>query len=81
MTHALADMKSILAKLADGANLDENEAQIAFDIIMSGDATPAQIGAFLMALRVRGETVDEITGAVRVMREKAGLSRITHTCK
>ncbi|MCH7487966.1 MAG: anthranilate phosphoribosyltransferase, partial [Proteobacteria bacterium] len=64
-------MKSLLAKVADGASLDEGEAESAFDIIMSGDATPSQIGAFLMALRVRGETVAEITGAVRIMRAKA----------
>ena len=64
-------MKSLLAKVADGASLDEGEAESAFEIIMSGDATPSQIGAFLMALRVRGETVDEITGAVRIMRAKA----------
>ncbi|MCW8969940.1 MAG: anthranilate phosphoribosyltransferase, partial [Rhodospirillales bacterium] len=51
--------------------LTEAEAERAFDIIMSGDATPAQIGGFLMALRVRGETVDEITGAARIMRAKA----------
>ena len=65
------DMKPVLAKLADGGRLDADEAEAAFDIIMSGDATPAQIGAFLMALRVRGETVEEITGAVRTMRAKA----------
>ena len=64
-------MKSLLAKVADGNTLDEGEAESAFDIIMSGDATPSQIGAFLMALRVRGETVAEITGAVRIMRAKA----------
>ncbi len=64
-------MKSLLAKVADGASLDEGEAESAFEIIMSGEATPSQIGAFLMALRVRGETVDEITGAVRIMRAKA----------
>ena len=64
-------MNSLLAKVADGASLDESEAESAFDIIMSGDATPSQIGAFLMALRVRGETVAEITGAVRIMRAKA----------
>ena len=55
------DLKGLLAKVADGNALDEAEAGRAFDIIMSGDATPAQIGAFLMALRVRGETVAEIT--------------------
>ena len=65
------DMKPLLAKVATGAALDENEAEAAFAIIMSGDATPAQIGAFLMALRVRGESVGEITGAVRAMRAKA----------
>ena len=71
MTQSLTDMKALLAKVADGTPLDEAEAERAFDIIMSGDATPAQIGAFLMALRIRGETVPEITGAVRTMRAKA----------
>ena len=67
----LADMKAILAKVAGGGRLGEAEAGRAFDIIMSGNATPSQMGGFLMALRVRGETVDEITGAARVMRGKA----------
>ncbi|MBI1206666.1 MAG: anthranilate phosphoribosyltransferase [Azospirillum sp.] len=66
-----ADMKALLAKVATAATLDETEAGRAFDVIMSGHATAAQIGGFLMALRVRGETVDEITGAARVMRAKA----------
>ncbi len=64
-------LKPVLAKVADGTTLSADEAEAAFDIIMSGQATDAQIGAFLMALRVRGETVDEITGAVRTMRAKA----------
>lgn len=64
-------MKTFLATIAGGRLLSESEAREAFGIIMSGDATPAQIGALLMGLRVRGETVEEITGAVRVMREKA----------
>jgi anthranilate phosphoribosyltransferase len=64
-------MKAFLAKVASGTTLVQEEARDAFAIIMSGDATPAQIGAFLMGLRIRGETVDEITGAARVMREKA----------
>ncbi len=64
-------MKPILARAATGAPLSEDEAEQAFTVIMSGQATPAQIGAFLMALRVRGETVDEITGAARTMRAKA----------
>ena len=64
-------IKPLLNKVAGGTALTEDEASEAFNIIMSGDATPAQIGAFLMALRVRGETVDEITAAARVMRSKA----------
>lgn len=64
-------MKTFLAMVATGRPLNESEARDAFDIIMSGNATPAQIGALLMGMRVRGETVEEITGAVRVMREKA----------
>ena len=63
--------KALLAKLATGATLSAEEAEAAFTVLMSGDATPAQIGALLMALRVRGETVDEITGAVRALRAKA----------
>jgi anthranilate phosphoribosyltransferase len=64
-------MKEVLARVASGATLQRDEAYEAFAIIMSGDATPAQIGAFLMGLRVRGETVEEITGAVQALREKA----------
>jgi anthranilate phosphoribosyltransferase len=65
------NLKSLIGKVADGNTLDQDEATQAFDIIMSGNATPAQIGGFLMALRVRGETVDEITGAAMTMRAKA----------
>jgi anthranilate phosphoribosyltransferase len=65
------DLKSLLTAVAAGRRLSESEAEAAFDIIMSGDATPSQMGGFLMALRVRGETVDEITGAARIMRAKA----------
>src|ERR1700740_3221244 len=65
------DLKSIIGKVATGATLSRDEAASAFDAMMSGDATPSQMGAFLMALRVRGETVEEITGAARTMRAKA----------
>ena len=71
MNSAAEGIKPLLNKVAAGQALSEPEAENAFDIIMSGDATPAQIGAFLMALRVRGETVDEITAAARIMRSKA----------
>ncbi|MBF0307183.1 MAG: anthranilate phosphoribosyltransferase, partial [Alphaproteobacteria bacterium] len=67
----MSGMKDMIARVADGRPLSEAEAEAAFEIIMSGDATPAQIGGFLMALRVRGETVEEIAGAARVMRAKA----------
>jgi anthranilate phosphoribosyltransferase len=66
----MSDLKSILSKAAEAKPLSRDEARQAFNILMSGEATPTQIGGFLMALRVRGETVDEITGAVEVMREK-----------
>jgi anthranilate phosphoribosyltransferase len=66
----MSDLKPLIAKAANGQPLTRAEARQAFDILMSGEATPSQIGGFLMALRVRGETVDEITGAVEVMREK-----------
>jgi anthranilate phosphoribosyltransferase len=64
----VAALKPFLAKTADGAVLSREEAKAAFDVIMAGRATEAQIGALLMALRVRGETVDEITGAAAAMR-------------
>ncbi len=67
----MADLKPVIGKLATGATLSEAEARDAFDLIMSGDATPAQIGGFLMALRIRGETIEEIAGAVATMRAKA----------
>jgi anthranilate phosphoribosyltransferase len=66
-----ASFKDTLSQVAAGDHLNEAEAEAAFSVIMSGDATPAQIGAFLMGLRQRGETVAEIAGAVRVMRAKA----------
>ncbi|MEO1121250.1 MAG: anthranilate phosphoribosyltransferase [Pseudomonadota bacterium] len=63
-------LKSLIGKVADGLALSRSEAVAAFEIIMSGEATPAQTGGFLMALRMRGETVDEIAGAATVMRSK-----------
>src|SRR6201989_3589975 len=64
------DLKSIIAKVATGATLSRDEAASAFDSMMSGEATPSQMGGLLMALRGRGQTVDEITGAVTAMRSK-----------
>ena len=58
----MADLRPLLAKVATVSALGVDEARTAFDIMMSGEATPTQIGGFLMALRVRGETVDEIVG-------------------
>ena len=62
------DLKALIGKVATGATLTREEAASAFDSMMSGEATPSQMGGLLMALRVRGETVDEITGAVSAMR-------------
>lgn len=67
----MTDFKQFIGKAASGQPLTEKEAAEAFDIMMSGKASPGQIGGFLMALRVRGESVDEITGAARTMRAKA----------
>ena len=64
------ELKGLIAKAATGATLSREEAARGFHTMMSGEATPSQMGALLMALRVRGETVDEITGAVSAMREK-----------
>jgi anthranilate phosphoribosyltransferase len=64
------DLKTLIGKVATGAELTVQESASAFDRMMSGEATPSQMGALLMGLRVRGETVDEITGAVTTMRAK-----------
>ncbi|MBY0531168.1 MAG: anthranilate phosphoribosyltransferase [Xanthobacteraceae bacterium] len=62
--------RALIGKVATGAALSQEESAHAFDKMMSGEATPSQMGAFLMGLRVRGETVDEIAGAVATMRSK-----------
>jgi anthranilate phosphoribosyltransferase len=64
------EFKALIAKVATGAALTREEATNVFDRVMAGEATPSQMGGLLMALRVRGETVDEITGAVSAMRAK-----------
>ena len=63
-------MKEYINKVIEGKNLTTEEAAAAMDIIMSGEATPAQIGSYLTALRMKGETVEEITGCAKGMREK-----------
>ncbi|WP_282046794.1 anthranilate phosphoribosyltransferase [Roseibium album] len=62
--------KDLIAKVADGQTLTPDEARQAFEVILSGSATPSQLGGFLMALRVRGESIAEVTGAVATMRSK-----------
>jgi anthranilate phosphoribosyltransferase len=71
MSGDLTDLKQLIAQVANGKALTRQQAELAFDVIMSGNATPSQMGGILMALRVRGETVDEITGAATIMRAKA----------
>ena len=64
-------IKEAIEKVVKRIDLSEGEMRSCFDEIMSGKATAAQIGAFVTALRMKGETVDEITGAAKVMREKS----------
>jgi anthranilate phosphoribosyltransferase len=64
------EFKGLIAKVAAGALLSREESALAFDRMMSGEATPSQMGGLLMGMRVRGETVDEITGAASTMRAK-----------
>ena len=66
----MSGLKPFIAKIASRQPLTRQEASDAFEILMSGEASMAQVGGFLMGLRVRGETVDEIAGAVSIMREK-----------
>ncbi len=65
------DMKPILAQLASGQTLTAEQAHRAFDLVMTGQSTPAQTAALLSMIQLRGPSVDEITGAARVMRERA----------
>ena len=64
-------IKEALAKVVKGEDLTEEESVAVMEEVMTGGASPAQIGAFITALRMKGETAEEITGAARVMREKA----------
>ena len=65
------NIQQAIARLVGGANLTEEEMVAVMNEVMTGEATPIQVGAFLTALRIQGETVEEVTGAARVMREKA----------
>ncbi len=69
-------IREAIQRVVDGYDLTEQEAAQSMAEIFEGQASPAQIGAFLTALRIKGETVDEILGCARVMREKA--TRIPH---
>jgi anthranilate synthase/phosphoribosyltransferase len=67
----LSMLKPFIAKAINRADLTADEAEQAMNVIMTGQATPAQIGAYLVALRMKGETIPEITGSVRAMRANA----------
>lgn len=69
-------IKAAIAKVVERKDLTETEMIAVMDQIMGGEATPAQIAAFITALRMKGETVDEITGAARVMRDRATPIRV-----
>ena len=71
MSGDIGDFRVLLAKVGNGETLTVDEAERAFDIMTSGDATPAQMGAFLMGLKVRGETAQELAGGARALRAKA----------
>jgi len=66
-----ADLRAALRKVASGGSLTQDESAEAFELMMAGEATDAQVGALLMGMHVRGETVEEIAGAARAMRARA----------
>ena len=70
MSGDIDDFRGLLAKVGNGEKLSLAEAERAFDIMTSGNATPAQMGAFLMGLKVRGETAEELAGGAKVLRNK-----------
>ena len=70
MSGDIDDFRGLLAKVGNGERLSLAEAERAFDIMTSGNATPAQMGAFLMGLKVRGETAEELAGGAKVLRDK-----------
>jgi anthranilate phosphoribosyltransferase len=72
-------LKPFIAKTINRTDLTADEAQEAMNVIMTGQATPAQIGAYLIALRMKGETIPEITGSVRAMRANAVKVKLTQT--
>ena len=79
------EIRQAIDKLVNRLDLSETEMIEVMNQIMTGEATPLQVAAFLTALRMKGETVDEITGAARVMREKAhrvgvGAGTVLDTC-
>lgn len=71
------NLKKFIFKVIDGENLTQEEAFDAMNCIMSGDATDSQISSFITALRMKGETIDEVTGFAKVMREKS--KKVMHT--
>lgn len=64
-------LQSAISKLVEGKNLSEQQVMEVMNMIMNGEATPAQIAGFITALRIKGETIEEITGCAKVMRQKA----------
>lgn len=70
MSGDIEDFRGLLAKVGNGQTLSVGEAERAFEIMTSGNATPAQVGAFLMGLKVRGETAEELAGGARALRAK-----------
>ena len=71
-------IKEAIETLVSGNSLNFEQAAGAMEEIMSGETTPAQIAAFVTALRIKGETVDEIAGLASVMRDKAIPVKVTH---
>ena len=74
------NIREAIANLIEDMDLTESEAVSVMNEIMSGEATPTQVASFLTALRMKGETVQEITGAARVMREKADHVKVDSSC-